>query len=361
MGLSNREYVGRALDTLAASLGSHVASVLDGVAPGISWPKLLEHKDASAGRTPMVYSSTDLSVQLRVMTESLGSLGYPFNLTHDARSHTSELRRNRNLWAHNETFNDADTFRALDTAGRLAKHLGLDGAAQGLSALLDEYKLRETSERASETSETGVVSSAEEKPDPQPIEHPIKQHSVSVEITAAKSLSYAMVHNGFKFVRQVKITNPGTEIRGAVVRVEVFASTGRISEDFQQYVDLAAGQAIVLDDIDVQISATTMYELSDKQPGRVVVTIDSGAAGPAAIELGKAEARLQLLPAHLWIAGRGLVSYEFLAAFVQPHHPAIAELVSEAADLLASTTGSSSLDGYTDGADRVDEIVFALA
>ena len=364
MGLSNREYVGRALDTLAASLDSYIASLLEGAAPGISWPKLLEHKDASAGRTRMTYSPADLSVQLRVMTESLGSLGYPFNLGHDARSYTSELRQTRNLWAHNETFNDADTFRALDTAGRLAKHLDLDGAAQAITALLDEYRLRDTSGRSSEISETGT-GRAEEKPEPQPLEqpleHPIKQRPVSVEITVAESLSYAMVHNGFRFVRQVTITNPGTEIRGAVVRVEVFASTGRISEDFQQYVDLGAGQAIVLDDVDVHVSAATMYELSDKQPGRVVVTIDSGAAGPAATELGKAEARLQLLPAQLWIAGRGLVSYEFLAAFVQPHHPAIAKLVSETADLLASTIGSSSLDGYTDGAERVDEIVFGLA
>lgn len=361
MGLSNREYVGRALDTLATSLGSYIASVLKGVAPGISWPKLLEHKDSSAGRAPMTYTPTDLSVQLRVMTESLGSLGYPFNLGHDARSYTSELRQTRNLSAHNETFNDADTFRALDTAGRLAKHLGLDGAAQALGALLDDYKLRDTSGRVSVTSETGVGSAAGEKPEPQPLEHPMKQHPVSVEITAAESLSYAMVHNGFKFVRQIKITNPGAEIRGAVVRVEVFASTGRISEDFQQYVDLAAGQAIVLDDVDVHVSAATMYELSDKQPGRVVVTIESSAAGPAATELGKAEARLQLLPAQLWIAGRGSVSYEFLAAFVQPHHPAISKLVSEAADALASATGSNSLDGYTEGAERVDQIVFALA
>lgn len=362
MALSNREYVGRALETLATSLGSYIASVLEGLAPGIPWPKLLEHKDASAGRALMTYSSTDMGVQLRVMTESLGSLGYPFNLGHDARSYTSELRQTRNLWAHNETFNDADTFRALDTAGRLAKHLGLDGATQALGALLDEYKLRDMSERASETSETGVGSEAEEKSEPpQPFEHAIKQHPVSVEITAAESLSYAMVHNGFKFVRQIKITNPGVEIRGAVVRVEVFASTGRISEDFQQYVDLAAGQAIVLDDVDVHVSAATMYELSDKQPGRVVVTIESGAAGSGATNLGKAEARLQLLPAQLWIAGRGLVSYEFLAAFVQPHHPAISKLVSEAADALASATGSNSLDGYTEGAERVDQIVFALA
>ena len=184
---------------------------------------------------------------------------------------------------------------------------------------------------------------------------------MEVEVSIAEYLSYAMVHNGFRFVRQVKITNPGTEIRGAVVRVELFGSEGRISEDYLQYVDLAAGESIVLEDLDVPISAATMYGLADKQPGRVVVTIEGASAGESESKIGQAQQSLQLLPAQLWIAGRGLVSYEFLAAFVQPHHPAIAKLVSEAADLLMSTTGSSSLDGYTSGAERVDEIVFALA
>jgi hypothetical protein len=127
MGLSNREYVGRALETLATSLGSYIATVLEGVAPGISWPKILEHKDASAGRTPMTYSPTDLSVQLRVLTESLGSLGYSFNLGHDVRSYTSELPQTRNLWAHNETFDDADTF--------LDQPSGLESAGRGSSVL----------------------------------------------------------------------------------------------------------------------------------------------------------------------------------------------------------------------------------
>ena len=272
-GFPTASIVGRALDTLAASLGAYIASVLEGVAPGISWPKLLEHKDASAGRAPMTYSPTDLSVQLRVMTESLGSLGYPFNLSHDARSYTSELRQTRNLWAHNETFNDSDTFRALDTASRLARHLALEDAAQALSALLDERKVHDAEEGASQASETDVESKTAGPKEPlQAPDHTLKQYPVSIEITAAESLSYAMVHNGFKFVRQIKITNPGTEIRGAVVRVEVFSSTGRISDPFQQFVDLAAGQAIVLDDVDVHVSASTMHELSDMQTGRVVVT-----------------------------------------------------------------------------------------
>ncbi|NVM96178.1 DUF4011 domain-containing protein [Arthrobacter wenxiniae] len=361
MGISNREYVGRALDTLASGLDSYIGSVLESVAPGISWPKLLEHKDASAGRAPIQYSSADLSAQLRVMTEALGSLGYPFNLNHETRSYTSELRQTRNLWAHNETFDGADTFRALDTTRRLAKNLELSEAVQVLNTLLNEYTMRGAAKATTESTGTGSGSKEVQTVSPQPAEPAAMKHLVSVEVTTAESLSYAMVHNGFKFVRQIRITNPGAEIRGAVVRVEVFSSAARISEEFQQYVDLAAGQSIVLDDINVHVSATTMYELSDKRSGRAVVSVESGAAGAESMEIGKAEARLDLLPAQLWIAGRGLVSYEFLAAFVQPHHPAISALVSEAADLLKKRTGSSSLDGYMDGPERVDEIVFALS
>ena len=142
MGLSNREYVGRALEVLATHLDQYISHALEAVAPGISWPKLLEHKDASAGRSPATYSAKDLSVQLRVMTEPLGSLGYPFNLGHEARSYTSELRQTRNLWAHNEPFVDADAYRALDTSGRLAKQLGLSEAAKQLDTLFNEFKER---------------------------------------------------------------------------------------------------------------------------------------------------------------------------------------------------------------------------
>ncbi|MEA3549227.1 DUF4011 domain-containing protein [Pseudarthrobacter sp. C1] len=362
MGLSNREYVGRALETLAIGLEPYIASSLESVAPGVPWTKILKHKDANAGRTANSYSPTDLSVQLRVMTEALGSLGYPFNLGHDARSHASELRQVRNLWAHNEAFDDADTYRALDTARRLAKQLELEDAASELAALRDEFTKRDETVVVPEVADPVTGGGEEGSVLPLDVaDNKILQHTVSVEITAAESLSYAMVHNGFKFVRQIKITNPGVEIRGAVVRINVHSSAGKISEDFQQYVDLAAGQAMVLDDVDVHVSATTMYELSDQQRGRVVVTIESAATGVEAAEIGKAEVGLQLLPAQLWIAGKGLVSYEFLAAFVQPHHPAIVPLVSEAADILGKGTGRSSLDGYTEDAERVDEIVFALA
>lgn len=99
MSLSNREYVGRALEALAVGLEPYIAAVLSEVAPGVAWTKIIQHKDENAGRAAQSYAPTDLSLQLRIMTESMGSLGYPFNLPHEARSHTSELRQARNRWA----------------------------------------------------------------------------------------------------------------------------------------------------------------------------------------------------------------------------------------------------------------------
>ncbi|MDQ0665377.1 hypothetical protein QFZ35_003875 [Arthrobacter ulcerisalmonis] len=370
MSLSNREYVGRALEALAVGLEPYIAAVLSAVAPGVAWTKIIQHKDENAGRAAQSYAPTDLSLQLRIMTESMGSLGYPFNLPHDARSHTSELRQARNLWAHNETFDDADTFRALDISGRLAKIIGLTGTHSELTALLTEYQNPSAPDREQPEEDqrelpaaVGESDPSEANPSGEPAIHgpAASAPHVAVDVTTADSLSYAMAHNGFRFVRQVKITNNGAEIRGAVVQVEASAQTGRITGDFQQYVDLAAGQTITLDDLNVPVQAATMYELADRQMGKVLVTVQSAGADATATELGRAEADLTLLPAQLWIAGRGLVSYEFLAAYVQPHHPSIAKLMSEAADILMQTTGSGSFDGYLEDGDRVDQIVFAIA
>src|SRR5699024_3887773 len=68
---------------------------------------------------------------LRVLTEHLGTLGYPFSdlLTRQASNCASELRSVRNKWAHNEEFSVAETFRALDSAEILLRTIHADAEA----------------------------------------------------------------------------------------------------------------------------------------------------------------------------------------------------------------------------------------
>lgn len=56
MSLSNREYVGRALEALAVGLEPYIAGVLGEVAPGVAWTKIIQHKDENAGRAAQTYA-----------------------------------------------------------------------------------------------------------------------------------------------------------------------------------------------------------------------------------------------------------------------------------------------------------------
>jgi predicted AAA+ superfamily ATPase len=60
----------------------------------------------------------DVSVLLKLMWESWNDV-FRQTLGHTERSLISELRDYRNKWAHQETFSGDDTYRALDSAGRL--------------------------------------------------------------------------------------------------------------------------------------------------------------------------------------------------------------------------------------------------
>ena len=55
-----------------------------------------------------------------------------------------------------------------------------------------------------------------------------------------------------------------------------------------------------------------------------------------------------------------MLSLELLAAFVQPNHPALPPLISEAAQILAAVTGSGSLAVSHATPERIDEIVGAV-
>jgi hypothetical protein len=83
VALSNKEQVAAGLDVLAESLEPLVARVLTKLIPaGQPWTVIPELKDESRGRARTdtdPYNPLDLKVQLRVINERLGELGFPFD------------------------------------------------------------------------------------------------------------------------------------------------------------------------------------------------------------------------------------------------------------------------------------------
>ena len=74
---SNRARIAAAIDILSGALGPWIAKTLAPRLPaGASWTRLLAAKDARPDRQ---YRADDLQCQLRILTERMGDLGFPFS------------------------------------------------------------------------------------------------------------------------------------------------------------------------------------------------------------------------------------------------------------------------------------------
>ncbi|MCQ1947573.1 DUF4011 domain-containing protein [Arthrobacter sp. zg-Y1116] len=371
MALSNREFIGRTLEILSKVLEPYIDRAMAEVSPGVDWPSLLSRKDELAGRGLKTYKASDVQTQLRMLTERLGNLGYPFALPPEASAYASELRQIRNLWAHNEPFSDDDVVRAIDTALRLMRWMRLDKQAEEGQQLLKDF--RENSAAAPLPDPPAPVPAAPrpraavprlapvplfldtEAVSPPPAPKVEAQQGTTITLETASEVSYAMSYNGGQVINRLVVANPGPEIRGAVLQLSLTAEIGVVSRTSEHYLDIPAGGSITLSSPNLQGDPAAMLQLEDRQQGtvRAELKVENDVVASASRDV-------ELLGAQHWKLRRGLLALESLAAFVQPNHPEIAKLCSEASDLLKAETGNSALNGYQSGSERADAIAWAI-
>ncbi len=118
MAITNHERVGKAMELLKSGLGPFVERELKSV-----YDKRVEAEAARFMGEERVNAKRpvaewDVAALLKLMWEAWSSV-FRKTLGHAERSLLSELRDYRNKWAHQETFTSDDTYRALDSAGRL--------------------------------------------------------------------------------------------------------------------------------------------------------------------------------------------------------------------------------------------------
>ncbi|SDE70214.1 Part of AAA domain-containing protein [Blastococcus fimeti] len=179
--------------------------------------------------------------------------------------------------------------------------------------------------------------------------------ATTVDLTATKVLSYPLAHNRVPVVSRVTVTNSGTRIEAATLRLSVHDAEGAIGAPVDLLVDLEDGGTTVLTDVPLRLDPAAMLQVEEQRPGRVEVEVVTGDAVVA-----RGSVPVQVLAAGQWLATPLSLALEMLAAHVMPNHPSITALVAEASDLLQESTGSSSVQGYQSGAGRVDQIVAAL-
>jgi len=143
MALSNRDRVGRALDILSHALNPFISRVLAPHLPKeVTWTSVLAEEDRAHGLQGKTYDIVDVQGQLRVVTERLGALGYPFRdeLSPAEQNLAGELSEIRKRWAHNSAFSSDDTYRALDTTERLLRAIGAVREADSIKGSRSEHQ-----------------------------------------------------------------------------------------------------------------------------------------------------------------------------------------------------------------------------
>ncbi|THJ66861.1 DUF4011 domain-containing protein [Arthrobacter echini] len=187
-------------------------------------------------------------------------------------------------------------------------------------------------------------------------ERPREVTPLALTFDSAPELSYAMAYNGQRIISRLTITNAGPEIRGAVLKLSVTGESGLVTQPSEHYLDMPPHKTVMIAEPEVRADPAVLLQLQDRQQG--IIRADLEADGQL---LAHHTAPIELLAAHHWRHHSGLLTLESLAAFVQPNHPAITTLCSEASDLLVAATGSGSLEGYQAGPERADRIAEALA
>lgn len=136
------ESASRALALMAARLDPIIERTLAPHLGGLEWTALLTMMDELKGRHPYPCNRADPQPQLRVLTERLGNLGYPFSEGGGRMVSIlgSQLRVARNRVAHAHDLSPLDAWRIADAASQLLMHLddlaGADELAQWRDQIL---------------------------------------------------------------------------------------------------------------------------------------------------------------------------------------------------------------------------------
>lgn len=154
------------LDQLAKRLDPIIAERLAPSLGGHPWTVVLEILDEKKGFTSGYQHWTyDLQAQLRMLTEKLGDLGYPFDdKLRTVSTVGNELRIVRKRMAHMHDFSIEEAFRANDFCVRLLEHFadsdGIHEAKrirhEALTALADEAGVTPTAAASAVVAPAGV-------------------------------------------------------------------------------------------------------------------------------------------------------------------------------------------------------------
>ena len=181
---------------------------------------------------------------------------------------------------------------------------------------------------------------------------PISNNGVTFAIQASETLYYANAVNSGGFIERLEISS-STVLTDVTIEINFQAASGKISLPYSFTLGTLGSIPFVEKFVKVAFDPSTMFQISDAQSGTIEILLLAGET-----QLSSASWPIQILPANYWVDGNTTRDYFALAAFVQPNHPSIREILDEAVNELKEMGASPSLSGYQQ-LEHVDNMVEA--
>ncbi|MCL4821144.1 MAG: DUF499 domain-containing protein [Vicinamibacteria bacterium] len=141
MAISNHERVGRAMELLKAGLGPFVEREFKSIYKDKALAETVKILGEDRLNPKREFADWDVAALLRLMWDSWNDV-FRKTLGAAERSLVSELRDQRNRWAHQQTFSTDDAYRALDSSGRLLTAISAPQADEIERSKMELLRLR---------------------------------------------------------------------------------------------------------------------------------------------------------------------------------------------------------------------------
>ncbi|WP_418345542.1 hypothetical protein [Rhodococcus pyridinivorans] len=185
----------------------------------------------------------------------------------------------------------------------------------------------------------------------------VEQSGLVVQLLAQPAVNLALVHNSVPLVSSLRVTNwSGRPAVDATVTVRLFGNGEELAPTWTRTYEgeLPDGGDAYWDDFSDLVPAISyLRALNESHPATISVTVSTMWAADVSLTMP-----IQVLAHNEWF--NAPICYDSLTAFVQPNTSAVQSVLSDAAELLRTNTGSSSLEGYQNGPERAALIATAI-
>ncbi|MFL4480049.1 DUF4011 domain-containing protein [Paeniglutamicibacter sp. ORCA_105] len=331
-----REFVGAGLDIVSGALTPFIADLLARQNQAAGWTGLLGRLDDALGSAAS--SDPKLSIQLDRLIAAPGTVDHLIELSPQQHRLALELRDLGKAWEHGAGFGADTVQRGLQACSEFLRSLELEHPARRVEDLAAAAAHRVDDPDALEDADSDSGTSGNGGP-------------LRVEFAHSPSVNYATAYTHARILERVVLENRGEQPRRVLVTAVVMSANLPVSAVAKHSLDLPPGVS-TLHDLDVVLDPATFARIDTRSPGKLIVRVAENGKLVA-----EASGEVELLPASYWPGSGTQANAELLAAFVQPQHPLLAEILSEAGDLFRMRTGNETHDARQGGAERVDQSV----